>query len=45
MKLKQYDVQLLNKKDQVNKKMGSLTDQSYKVNLKKELAEKAKVQL
>lgn len=41
-KLKSYDIELKNKKDQVNKKMTMLTDQSQKVNQKKELAEKQK---
>lgn len=41
-KLKSYDIELKNKKDQVNKKMTMLTDQSQKVNQKKDFAEKQK---
>lgn len=44
-KLKSYDIELKNKKDQVNKKMTMLTDQSQKVNQKKDFAEKQKAQL
>lgn len=44
-KLKSYDIELKNKKEEVNKKMEMLTDQSEKVRQKKEMAEKQKAEL
>jgi len=39
-KLKSYDIELKKKKEEVNKQMKALTDQSMKVNKSKELAQK-----